>query len=156
MQPPLTGDDWLGVTADRITVGPAADFVTRADCGAVVVFAGTARDHAPGRSGVHTLEYGAYEEQVGPRLKAVAAEARARWAGVGAIALVHRTGVVPIGEAAVVVAVSAPHRDEAFVAARFCIDGVEATAPIWKRESWEGGTDWGTDATTVVDVGEQA
>jgi molybdopterin synthase catalytic subunit len=154
MQPPRNGDDWLGVTAEELSVGPAADFVTRAHCGALVVFAGTARDHAPGRPGVHTLEYEAYEEQVVPRLASVAAEARARWAGIGAIALVHRTGVVPIGEAAVVVAVSAPHRDEAFAAARFCIDAVKATAPIWKRESWDGGTDWGTDAAPMRDASE--
>jgi molybdopterin synthase catalytic subunit len=116
------------------------------------LFSGTARDHAPGRPGVERLEYEAYEEQVEPRLRAIAAEVRARWPVVGRIAMLHRTGVVPVGESAVVVAVSAPHREEAFAAARFCIDAVKASVPIWKRETWDGGEAWGTDASELVDA----
>ena len=156
MQPPTSGDVWLGLSGDSLPVTAAGEWVVRPDCGAVVLFSGTARDHAPGRPGVELLEYEAYDEQVEPRLQAVADEARVRWPAVGRIAMIHRTGVVPVQESAVVIAVSAPHRDEAFAAARFCIDAVKATAPIWKRESWEGGTDWGTDATAVVDVGESS
>ena len=55
-----------------------------------------------------------------------------------------------LGDAAVVVAVSAPHRPEAFEAARFCIDTLKESAPIWKRETWSDGTDWGTAATAPV------
>ena len=104
-----------------------------------MLFSGTARDHAPGREGVHRLDYEAYDEHVEPALLAVAEQARERWPVIGRIALLHRTGEVAIGDSAVVVAVSAPHRPEAFEAARFCIDTIKRTVPIWKREAWSGG-----------------
>jgi molybdopterin synthase catalytic subunit len=154
MQPPTSGDVWLGLSGDSLPVAPATDWVVRPDCGAVVVFSGTARDHAPGRPGVEILEYEAYEEQVEPRLRAIAEEARIRWPTLGRIALIHRVGVVPVGESAVVVAVSAPHREEAFVAARYCIDAVKASVPIWKHETWSGGEAWGSDAQELVDANE--
>ena len=144
----------MGLSGDPLPVAPATDWVVRPDCGAVVVFSGTARDHAPGRPGVEVLEYEAYEEQVEPRLRAIADEARVRWPAIGRVALIHRVGVVPVGESAVVVAVSAPHRDEAFVAARFCIDAVKASVPIWKHETWSGGEAWGNDTHDLVDAGE--
>ena len=121
-------------------------------CGAVVVFAGTVRDHAEGRGGVTTLDYEAYEEQVGPRMLAIAGEARSRWPAIGRVALLHRVGLVRLTEVSVIVAVSTPHRGEAFEAARWCIDTVKATVPIWKRESWEGGTDWAAGATAIAEV----
>ena len=108
------------------------------------------------------LEYEAYEKQVAPRLEALVDEARVRWPGIGRVAVLHRVGRVEIGESAVVAAVSAPHREEAFAAARFCIDGLKATVPIWKREKWEGGESWGleaqhiSEAVTVVSSGESA
>jgi molybdopterin synthase catalytic subunit len=92
-----------------------------------------------GRDGVDRLEYEAYEEQVVPRLAAIAAQMRVRWPDLGRVALLHRVGVVPIGESSVVVAVSSPHRSAAFEAARFGIDTLKATAPIWKRERWADG-----------------
>jgi molybdopterin synthase catalytic subunit len=87
---------------------------------------------------VHRLEYEAYEEHVEKVLRSVADEAREKWPSVGRIVLLHRVGEIAIGESAVVVAVSAPHRPEAFEAARHCIDTVKKTAPIWKREAWSG------------------
>ena len=122
-------------------------------CGATVTFTGTARDHAEGRPGVHRLEYEAYEGPAVARLQALCAEARARWPVVGRVALLHRTGVVELGDAAVVVAVSAPHRGDAFEAARFAIDELKRTVPIWKRESWDGGESWGLEAQHLTDVG---
>ncbi len=150
--PPYGRDDWVGVTADTLPLGAVASFVARPDCGGTVVFTGTVRDHSEGRPGVRSLEYEAYEEQVTPRLAAIVAETRRRWPAVGRLALLHRTGLLEVGEASVVVAASAPHRDEAFEAARFCIDTLKATAPIWKREAWEGGEDWSTCAHPVADV----
>ena len=70
------------------------------------------------------------------------------------MALLHRTGVVELGDAAVVVAVSAPHRGEAFEAARFAIDELKRTVPIWKRESWDGGESWGLEAQHLTEVGQ--
>ena len=98
------------------------------------------------------LEYEAYEEQVTPRLEALVEEAQVRWPDIGRVALLHRVGRVEIGESAVVAAVSAPHREEAFAAARFCIDGLKATVPIWKRETWEGGHSWGLEAQHVSEA----
>jgi molybdopterin synthase catalytic subunit len=147
------GDTWLGLTPSPLPVADAVAWATRPDCGGLVLFSGTARDHAAGRPHVERLEYEAYESQVVPRLAAVADEARARWPAVGRIALLHRTGVVEIGDAAVVVVVSAPHRAEAFEAARFCIDTLKRSVPIWKRERWSGGESWGLEAQHVVDAG---
>ena len=149
---PPTADTWLALTEEPLPVGGAADWVVRPDCGAVVVFSGTARDHAPGREGVDQLEYEAYEEQVIPRLGAIADEIRSRWPSVGRIALLHRMGVVPISESSVVVAVSSPHRPAAFEGARFGIDSLKATVPIWKRERWAAGETWGLEAQHVTEV----
>ncbi|HKY13573.1 MAG TPA: molybdenum cofactor biosynthesis protein MoaE [Microthrixaceae bacterium] len=151
MQPP-DDETWIGLSVDLLPLEAAMSWATRPDCGAVVCFSGTARDHAPGRPGVDRLEYEAYESQVEPRLAAVADEIRTRWPDVRRVALLHRTGVVDVGEAAVVVVVSSPHRDAAFDAARFGIDTVKQTVPIWKRERWEGGQSWGLEAQHVTEV----
>lgn len=124
----------------------------RADCGAQVVFTGTVRDHAEGRAGVSLVEYEAYAEQVEPRLSQLAAEARRRWPALGRLVLLHRIGELAVGECSVVVVASAPHRAEAFEAARWCIDTLKETAPIWKREVWDGGAGWGTGARPVDEV----
>ena len=149
MRPPDAGHDWLALTGAALPVAAAAEWVVRPDCGGVVVFTGTVRDHAEGRTGVTGLSYEAYEEQVGA---VIAAEARFRWPMLGRVVLLHRTGPLAIGEASVVAAVSTPHRAEAFEAARWCIDTLKATVPIWKREHWDGGEDWGTAAHDVEPV----
>lgn len=149
---PPDGSTWLGLTADPLPVGLACDWAVRPDCGAVVLFSGTARDHSDGRSDVTVLEYEAYEEQVVPRLAVIADEARARWPSIARVVLLHRTGVVPVGESSVVVVVSAPHRGDAFSAARFCIDTLKATVPIWKREIWRDGESWGLEAQHITEV----
>ena len=73
---------------------------------------------------------------------------------IARIVLLHRIGEVPLTEAAVVVAVSSPHRVEAFEAARFGIDTLKATVPIWKREDWSEGTSWGREAQHIIAVDE--
>jgi molybdopterin synthase catalytic subunit len=142
----------VGLSSESLPVGRASEWVVLPGCGAVVVFTGTARDHADGRDGVHTLSYEAYEEQALPRLHAVADEVVTRWPEVGRIALLHRTGDLAVGDAAVIVAVSTPHRAEAFDAARFAIDAVKASVPIWKKEAWAEGSEWGLAAATLVDA----
>jgi molybdopterin synthase catalytic subunit len=152
VRPPAAGDDWLALTGEPLPVAAAHDWAVRPHCGAVVVFSGTVRDHADGRPGVSELEYEAYESQVVPKLAEIAAALRARWATVGRVALLHRVGPLAVGDVSVVVSVSAPHRPEAFEAARYGIDTLKATVPIWKRETWEGGVDWGTCAHDVESV----
>jgi molybdopterin synthase catalytic subunit len=150
---PPTGDDWVALSGDPLPIATASAWVVLPSCGATVTFTGTARDHAEGRPGVHRLEYEAYERPAVARLRAICGEARGRWPVVGRVALLHRTGVVEIGDAAVVVAVSAPHRGDAFDAARFAIDELKRTVPIWKREAWDGGESWGLEAQHLTDVG---
>jgi len=141
-------DSWTGLSAEPLPVEEVTAWAIRPDCGAVVTFLGTVRDHAEGRPGVTELEYEAYEEHVIGRLDAIIGEARSRW-GLGRVALLHRVGRLEPTDSAVVVAVSAPHRGAAFDAARFCIDTLKATVPIWKAEAWEGGRDWGLQSQPV-------
>lgn len=150
---PETGEAiWVALTDSVLSMDRATRWVEQPGCGAVVVFGGTVRDHAEGRPGVDELQYEAYGSQVEPRLRLIAEQAAARWPGIGRVAVWHRTGTLAVGEYSVVVAVSAAHRGEAFEAARYCIDTVKHTVPIWKRERWDGGEDWGVDAHEVSEV----
>lgn len=136
------GEDWLGLYAGPLPVDEAIQWATLASTGATVSFTGTARDHSEGREGVTALSYEAWEEQVGPVLTTVAGEARIKWPGVARVVVLHRTGDLLLREAAVLVVASAPHRGEAFEAARYLIDETKARAPIWKKETWADGEDW--------------
>ena len=145
-------NDWLGLTEQVLPVADALAWATEARCGGVVLFCGTVRDHAPGRPGVTSLHYEAYEEEVEPRLAAIASQARRRWPDLGRIVILHRVGTLAVGEVSVAVVAAAPHRAEAFDAARFAIDTVKSTVPIWKRETWDGGEDWSTCDHPLEDV----
>jgi molybdopterin synthase catalytic subunit len=147
-----SGDTWLELTEETLDVGAAYSWAVQPSCGAVVVFSGTVRDHSEGRDGVEVLTYEAYDEAVVTKLTAVAAEIRRQWAAIGRIALIHRVGELRLGESSVLVVVSAPHRPEAFEAARFGIDALKATVPIWKRETWKDGGDWAQSAQHVTDL----
>lgn len=149
---PTDGDSWISLTTDELDIAAIYAWSVSPSCGAVVLFSGTVRDHADGRPGVTQLEYEAYHEQVEPRLAAIEAEMRRQWPDIGRVALLHRVGVLELGESSVVVSVSSPHRPEAFEAARFGIDALKASAPIWKRETWDGGEDWGLCATDPIDL----
>jgi molybdopterin synthase catalytic subunit len=133
--------DFVEVSERPIDPGALASLVGRNDAGAVVVFLGTVRDHSEGRSGVTGLEYEAYEGVVEGEIASIVAEARGRWE-LGAVAAVHRLGRLGVAEVTVGVAVSAPHRPEAFDAARFLIDQLKSRAPIWKKELWADGEEW--------------
>jgi molybdopterin synthase catalytic subunit len=106
--------------------------------GAVAAFVGTVRDHHAGRR-VSSLAYEAYEPMALRELRSIADEAARRWPLHG-VALVHRLGAVPVGDASVVVAVSSAHRAAAFDACRFGIERIKADVPIWKREEYADGT----------------
>jgi molybdopterin synthase catalytic subunit len=152
--PPQQGDNWLGLTTEALPIAAAYDWCVLPGCGAVVLFSGTVRDHADDREGVTHLEYEAYESQVVPRLEAITAELRARWPMAGRVVLLHRIGRLELADSAVVVVVSSPHRPEAFAAARFGIDSLKASVPIWKRERWAEGEAWGLGATDLVDAAD--
>jgi molybdopterin synthase catalytic subunit len=153
VQPPEIGD-WVAIVAEPLPVAEATAWATTPASGAVVTFLGVVRDHSDGRDGVRGLTYEAYEEQALRRLEAVAAEARARWPEVERLALLHRVGDLALSEVSVAVVASSPHRAEAFEAARFSIDTLKETVPIWKREHWDGGSDWATCSHHVRPVSE--
>ena len=151
---PRSGDDWVALVAEPLPVATAV----RVGGPARLRRHGHLHRHGPrprrrAGPGVHRLEYEAYEEP-GRAPPARRSPPRPAPAGptLGRVALLHRTGVVELGEAAVVVAVSAPHRAEAFEAARFAIDELKRTVPIWKREAWDGGESWGLEAQHLTEV----
>ncbi len=110
-------------------------------CGAVVLFLGTVRELTGDVRTVH-LEYDAYGPMAEKKLGEVASLARDRWP-IRRVAIVHRLGKLAVGETAVAVAVSAPHRAEAFAAAAFIMDTVKELVPIWKRENApDGSSEW--------------
>jgi molybdopterin synthase catalytic subunit len=154
--PPDAGSDWVAVAAEPLPVEVATSWATTPRSGAVVVFLGVVRDNAEGRDDVVALTYEAYEEQAVAKLRDVGRSARARWPVIDRVALLHRTGHLALSEASVAVIVSSPHRAEAFEAARYCIDTLKETVPIWKREHWAGGSDWGTGAHEVRPVGSSS
>jgi molybdopterin synthase catalytic subunit len=152
---PVDGNSWLGLTESVLPVGDVYDWCLQPQCGAVVLFSGTVRDHAVDeggqeRSDVQYLTYEAYESQVVPAFEAIERELRARWPRTGRVALLHRVGRLELMESSVLACVSAPHRPEAFEAARYAIDALKASAPIWKHEVWADGADWGTGAHVPV------
>ncbi len=149
VEAPARGNNWFGLTTQELPIGAAYEWAVRPDCGAVVLFSGTIRNHAEGRAGVHHLTYEAYEEQADVRFEAIGDEVRVRWPDVGRVVLLHRTGQLQIGESSVIAIVSAPHRPNAFEAARFAIDALKESAPIWKHEVWADGADWGVGAHDI-------
>jgi molybdopterin synthase catalytic subunit len=131
--PPVSGGSEVAdrvrevrVTSEPLDVAALSAAVRDPRAGAVVLFEGVTRE-------VPELEYEAYAEMAGERLRAIGEEEALRH-GLCAVALEHRVGTVPLGEPSVVVAASAPHRGEAFAGARALIDRVKAEAPIWKVE----------------------
>ena len=129
------------LTTEPIDYFALTEGVRRPGCGAVVTFLGTVRDLTDGRV-TTALDYEAYPGMAEKKLAEIEAETRARWP-VGDIALVHRLGHLEVGEVSVAVAVSCPHRGEAFEACRHAIDRLKELVPIWKQENWaDGSTEW--------------
>jgi molybdopterin synthase catalytic subunit len=145
-------NDRIALTRAPLVVEELVAWATTPASGAVICFLGVVRDHAEGRHGVHSMTYEAYEEQAERALREVAGVARQRWPAVERVALVHRIGELELSESSVAVVVSSPHRDEAFEAARFCIDTLKQTAPIWKQEHWAGGSDWAVNDHPIEPV----
>ena len=130
----------FALSSGVIDPSAVADAVRHDGAGAVIVFEGVTRDHHDGKA-VTRLEYEAYPGMAEAKMAAVGESVVARWPGVR-VAMVHRTGVVELGEASVVIAVSAAHRSEAYEASRAAIDALKATVPIWKKEHYADGSAW--------------
>jgi molybdopterin synthase catalytic subunit len=128
------------ITESPIRLDSLTAAVSDAKAGAIATFLGTTRDHNRGRR-VLKLEYEAYPDMAVSEFEKIAAEAAERWE-ITRVAISHRVGVVPVGDASVAIAVSAPHRAEAIAACHFAIDRLKVVAPIWKKEHFEGGEVW--------------
>ncbi|AGY91075.1 hypothetical protein SPICUR_00230 [Spiribacter curvatus] len=140
------------VDAAAIDLDQLFDDTASADAGAVVVFGGTVRRHHAGQS-VTDIEYSAYAPLAERALATVESEALSRF-DIISCAIRHRTGRLAVGELSVVVVVRAAHRAEAFDAARFAIDRLKATAPVWKRETYADGSQVYQQGETLPGAGE--
>lgn len=115
--------------------------VRTSQAGAVVLFLGTVREMTAGRRTV-ALDYEAYPEMAQAQMQRLINQARAQWPVLEA-GIVHRLGHLELGDISVAVAVSTPHRNDAFEAGRFLIDRLKEIVPIWKKENWDdGSTEW--------------
>jgi molybdopterin synthase catalytic subunit len=139
--PPVSGGGRTELTSAPIDVRGLEQEVAGTGHGALVTFVGRARDRADDGREVLELEYEAYPEMATTVLAEIVAEAEGRWADCE-VAILHRVGLVPIGEAAVAIVTAAPHRSDAYDANRFAIEAIKERLPIWKRERFADGSEW--------------
>jgi molybdopterin synthase catalytic subunit len=131
----------IALTRDAIDYRALTEQVRRPDCGAVVTFLGTVRDLTDGKV-TQALDYEAYPAMAEKKMAEIEGDTRRRWP-VGEMALLHRLGHLEVGEISVAVAVSCPHRGQAFKACQYAIDRLKELVPIWKKENWaDGTTEW--------------
>jgi molybdopterin synthase catalytic subunit len=137
--PPVSGGDFR-LSETRLSLDAAVAEVRDEEAGAIATFVGTTRRHSRGRAVLY-LEYEAYEGMAEETMSALAAELGGRHE-LCRVAIHHRVGRVEIGEASVVIAVSAPHRAAALAACREAIDELKVSVPLWKKEVYVGGEEW--------------
>jgi len=139
----------VALTLNPIDMSSVVSKLTTPETGGIDVFIGTTRNHSDGRQ-VDLLEYEAFEPMALELLEDLERRARKQWP-LHRVAIIHRIGKVPIGEASVVIGVSASHRREAFEACRFLIDTLKKEVPIWKREHFADGTvEWSGSKTITM------
>jgi molybdopterin synthase catalytic subunit len=133
-------DEWIDLSAQPLDPQAAAAFVSDSRAGGIAVFLGTTRAESnEGGRPLVALDYEAYPDMVRPQLKTLASRARQQWPIVK-LALLHRVGRVALAEPSVIIAVSTPHRQDAFDACRWLIDTLKSEAAIWKKEIWADGS----------------
>ena len=137
--PPVSGGGFR-ITERPLSLEAVVDEVLDESAGAVASFVGTVRRESRGRT-VLFLEYEAYPEMAEDVMAQIARELEQRY-DLWAVAIHHRVGRVELGEASVVIAVSAPHRQDALAACRDAIETLKQTVPLWKKEVYEGGEEW--------------
>lgn len=131
----------ISLTQTPIDYHQLTEQVRSTQAGAVLLFLGTVREMTGDRQTV-ALDYDAYSEMALQQMQLLVEETHTRWPIIDA-AVVHRLGHLELGEISIALAVSAPHRDQAFAAGRFLIDELKVRVPIWKKENWaDGTTEW--------------
>jgi molybdopterin synthase catalytic subunit len=128
----------IALTSEPIDTAALLAQVSSHTAGAVVLFLGTTRE-ITGQRRTESLDYECYPEMAERKLAELEAEARHRWPLTGC-AIVHRLGHLELGEASIAIAVSSPHRQQAFEAGKWLIDTIKEVVPIWKQENWADGT----------------
>lgn len=134
-------EDLVRITEDPIDLAEVVSALSCLEVGAVVTFVGTVREIENGERILY-LEYEAYEEMAREELLRICREIKNRWPTVQKVAFVHRIGRVGVGEAAVAIGVSAPHRAETFPALAYAVDRLKESVPIWKKQVGEKGARW--------------
>jgi MoaE-MoaD fusion protein len=137
--PPVSGGSFRR-SAKPLALDAVVDEVRSDKAGAIATFIGTTRSESRGRAVEH-LDYEAYEGMAEQVMAGIASALEQRYDLCG-IAIHHRTGRVEIGEPSVVIAVSAPHRQDALAACKDAIDTLKEQVPLWKKEVYEGGEEW--------------
>jgi MoaE-MoaD fusion protein len=137
--PPVSGGAFL-LSEDPLDPAAVIDEAASDEAGAVATFIGTTRVHSRGRT-VHYLEYEAYGGMAEKVMTELADELKQRYE-LCRVAIHHRIGRVDIGGLSVVIAVSAPHRQDALAACKDAIDRLKEVVPLWKKEVYEGGEEW--------------
>ena len=137
--PPVSGGAFR-ITEEPLSLEAAVAEVADERAGGIATFTGTVRKQSRGREVTH-LDYEAYAEMAEDVMVKLAADLEGRYDLCG-VAIHHRIGQVEIGEASVVIAVSAPHRQDALAACKDAIDTLKETVPLWKKEVYEGGEEW--------------
>jgi MoaE-MoaD fusion protein len=142
--PPVSGGsaaDTYRVVEHPLSPEAVASLVDDPRAGGIVIFSGVVRNETGGRP-VKFLEYEAHAPMAEAKMREIGEAARARWPQVRRVAMLHRLGRLEIGEASVLIAVSAAHRGEAFDACEYAIDTLKRTVPVWKKEHFEDGEVW--------------
>jgi molybdopterin synthase catalytic subunit len=142
----------VGLSDQALDVDGIRRRVEAPSCGAVLVFLGETRDRHGGKRVVR-LEYEAWPELAIAEMERIIEEIGQRWPGTRA-ALVHRVGVVGLGEISVVIAVAAPHRGACYEASRYGIEALKSRVPIWKKERYEDGSVWKANDGSAGTPGE--
>jgi molybdopterin synthase catalytic subunit/molybdopterin converting factor small subunit len=137
--PPVSGGSFR-LSDAALSLEAAVDEVRSDEAGAIATFLGTTRVESRGRTVLH-LDYEAYEGMAEQVMAEIAEELKGRY-DIREIAIHHRTGRVEIGEASVVIAISAAHRQDALAACKDAIDTLKEKVPLWKKEVYEGGEEW--------------
>lgn len=128
------------ISKDPIDVQSIIDKVVQREAGAITTFIGTVRELTRGKKTLFLI-YEAYESMAVKKLEQIGREIEERWPGAK-VAITHRVGKLDITDVAVVIAVSTPHRADAYEANRYAIERIKEFVPIWKKEHWENGEEW--------------
>jgi molybdopterin synthase catalytic subunit len=141
--------EYFEIAKEPINIQQVIDKVVQREAGAITTFIGTVRELTHGKKTLYLI-YEAYEVMAVKKLEQIGREIEEKWPGSMA-AISHRVGKLDITDIAVVIAVSTPHRADAYEANRYAIERIKEIVPIWKKEHWEDGEEWvGNQLETVA------